>query len=65
VKGTVASFDRGRGYGFITGDDGKTYLVHFLAVKTGTALVAGNRVEFKPVKTAKGAQAADVSVVTS
>ena len=65
MKGTVASFDRGRGYGFIKGDDGQMYLVHFLAVKTATPLMAGSRVEFRPVKTAKGLQAVDVSVIAT
>lgn len=65
MKGIVASFDKGRGYGFITGEDGQTYLVHFLAVKSAAVLVTGSRVEFTPVKTPKGLQASDVSVVTA
>jgi cold shock CspA family protein len=63
VTGTVASFDRGRGYGFIKGEDGQMYLVHFLAVKNTTPLATGARVEFRPVKTPKGLQAVDVSIV--
>jgi CspA family cold shock protein len=63
VRGTVASFDRGRGYGFITGDDGQTYLVHFLAIKPAAPLAPGTRVEFTPVQSPRGPQAADVSVV--
>jgi CspA family cold shock protein len=65
MRGTVASFDKGRGYGFITGDDGRTYLVHFLAVAGAGPISAGTVVEFTPVETAKGPQAADVSVAQS
>jgi cold shock protein len=64
MKGTVESFDKGRGYGFIKGDDGRQYLVHFLAIRTAGPLVAGSRVEFTAVETPRGPQADDVSVVT-
>ena len=65
MKGTVGSFDKGRGYGFIKGDDGRQYLVHFLAIRTAGLLVAGSRVEFTAVETPRGPQADDVSVVTT
>jgi CspA family cold shock protein len=63
MKGVVKTFDRGQGYGFITGDDGREYLVHFLAAKGSKPLVAGAAVEFTSVDTPKGLQAVGVSVV--
>ncbi|HEX9533018.1 MAG TPA: cold shock domain-containing protein [bacterium] len=64
MRGTVTSFDVGKGYGFIRGEDGKEYLVHFMAVKSDVhALKEEVEVEFKPVSTSKGPQAAEVSAI--
>ncbi len=32
MKGTVKFFNSGKGYGFITGEDGKDYFVHITAL---------------------------------
>jgi len=64
MKGTVKSFDEGKGYGFIEGEDRKEYLVHITTVKGDVlSLKAGSAVEFKPVDTPKGPQAVEVSAV--
>lgn len=64
MRGVVKSFDVGKGYGFIKGEDGKEYLVHFIAVKGDVqALKDKVEVEFNPVNTSKGPQAADVSPI--
>lgn len=61
MKGTVKSFDEGKGYGFIEGEDGKEYLVHFTTVKeVEQKLERDMRVEFDPVETPKGPQATEV-----
>ena len=63
LKGTVHQFDKKKGYGFITPDDGgKDLFVHFSAITaTGfKTLNVGQRVEFVEVEGRRGMQAADV-----
>ena len=62
MRGTVKSFDAGKGYGFIHGEDGREYLVHFAAVKHGAQMLKEQViVEFTPMETSKGPQAVEVS----
>jgi CspA family cold shock protein len=44
MKGIVKWFDDKKGYGFITGEDGKEYFVHF------TGIVADEGVKFRKLK---------------
>jgi CspA family cold shock protein len=61
IKGTVKAYDDGKGIGFIKGDDNKEYLVEFNAVRGSAGeLKEDMRVEFDPVETPSGPQAADV-----
>ena len=55
MKGTVKKFDKEKGYGFITGEDGKDYFFHYSQlVRDGfkTAEI-GQKVEFDEAKTEK------------
>jgi CspA family cold shock protein len=62
VKGTVKSFDARKGYGFIHGEDGREYLVHFAAIKNASQVLREKVVvEFTPMETSKGPQAVEVS----
>lgn len=64
MQGTVKSFGKKSGYGFISGDDGKTYFVHYSNIK-GTAfrsLSAGQKVSFIPKETQKNPIATEVTV---
>jgi len=64
MRGTVKSFDQGKGYGFIEGEDGREYLVHFTGIRGETQTVREKTVvEFLPVDTPKGPQAVEVSAV--
>ncbi len=61
MRGRVKGFDNGKGYGFIEGDDGKEYLVHFTAIQSlSQDLRENDRVEFDPLETPKGPQASGV-----
>lgn len=65
-QGTVKWFNSDKGYGFITGENGKDVFVHFSAIQsTGfRSLEEGQQVTFEVVDGQKGPQAENV-VVTS
>jgi CspA family cold shock protein len=62
MKGTVKWFNDGKGFGFITGEDGKDVFVHFSALKGEgfKSLNEGDNVEFEVEQGDKGAKAKDV-----
>lgn len=65
MKGKVKWFNEKKGYGFITGEDGKDYFVHFSAIKAEgyKKLRDEQRVEFTPAQGERGPQATEVTVV--
>ena len=64
-KGTVKWFNKQKGYGFITAEDGKDVFVHFsgLNMEGFKTLEEGASVEFDITDGAKGPQAVNVEVV--
>ena len=60
VEGTVKFFNGMKNYGFINGDDGKTYFVHGTGLKEGVEIDEGDRVSFKAVEGDKGPKAEEV-----
>jgi len=65
MKGTVKWFDAKKGYGFVTGDDGKDVFIHFSAIKMDgyKKLEENQKVEFDVVDGQKGPQAANVKIL--
>ena len=65
MKGQVKWLDRKKGYGFITGENGKEIFVHFsgIAANGFKSLNEGQAVEFEVAQGAKGEQAVNVTVV--
>ena len=61
-KGTVKWFNAEKGYGFITGEDGKDVFVHFSAIQAEgfKSLDEGPAVEYEVQQGARGPQAANV-----
>ena len=61
-KGTVKWFNPEKGYGFITGEDGKDVFVHFSAIVSEgfKTLEEGQSVTYDLVEGPKGMQAANV-----
>jgi cold shock protein len=64
-KGKVKWFNADKGFGFITGEDGKDVFVHFKSINGDgyRSLEDGQEVEYEVEETDKGLQARNVSKV--
>jgi cold shock CspA family protein len=65
VKGKVISYISSKKYGFVTGDDDKSYFLHFSSLldkANESKLIKGVIVEFDPTPTPKGMSAKKVHV---
>ena len=65
AKGTVKWFNNQKGFGFITGEDGKDVFVHFtgLNMEGFKTLEENQQDEYEVVNGEKGPQAVDVTVL--
>ncbi len=65
MTGKVKWFNAAKGYGFITGDDGKEVFVHFSAIQVDgfKTLDEGQPVEYDVNEGPKGPQAANVKKI--
>ena len=63
MKGTVKWFKEKKGYGFITGEDGKDVFVHFSAIQGEgfKTLDEGQAVEYDLTEGQRGMQASNVT----
>ncbi len=63
--GHVKNYSELKGYGFITGEDGNDYFVHFSNINMAgiRSLNTGEQVTFNPIKTPKGLQARSVESI--
>ena len=62
MKGTVKWFNAEKGYGFITGEDGKDVFVHYSAIQGDgfKTLDEGQSVEYDLTEGQRGMQASNV-----
>ena len=65
MTGKVKWFNAAKGYGFITGDDGKEVFVHFSAIQVDgyKTLDEGQAVEYEVNDGEKGPQAVNVKKI--
>ncbi len=65
MTGTVKWFNAEKGFGFITGEDGKDVFVHFSAIAMDgyKTLAEGDQVSFEVTEGEKGLQASNVQRV--
>ena len=65
MTGKVKWFNAAKGYGFITGDDGKEVFVHFSAIQVDgfKTLDEGQAVEYDVNDGPRGPQAANVTKI--
>lgn len=63
MEGTVKWYNRKKGYGFIAGEDGQEYFVHYTGLEEGTFIRDNDLVSFEPADTEKGKQAREVKLL--
>ncbi len=65
MNGTVKWFNSEKGYGFITGEDGKDVFAHFSQIQSGgyKTLEEGQEVSFEITQGPKGPQAENIQVI--
>lgn len=65
MKGKVKWFNAEKGFGFISGEDGKDIFVHYSYIQAEgyRLLEEGNEVEFDSVESEKGLQARNVQKI--
>jgi cold shock protein len=65
MTGTVKWFNAEKGYGFITGEDGKDVFAHFSQIKSGgyRSLEEGQKVSFDVGQGQKGPQAENITII--
>ncbi len=61
MKGKIKFFNEVKGFGFITGEDGKEYFVHSSGLNEGVSVSEGDSVEFEVEEGNKGPKASKVS----
>ena len=60
MNGTVKFFNSSKGFGFITGEDGKDYFVHQTGLKDGVTLSDNDSVTFDVAQGDRGPKAVNV-----
>ncbi|MGC8538854.1 MAG: cold-shock protein [Candidatus Micrarchaeia archaeon] len=60
MKGKVKMFNSARGFGFITGEDGKDVYVHSSEIQGGATLAQGDNVEYEVEASERGPRAKKV-----
>ena len=65
MNGTVKWFNAEKGYGFITGEDGKDVFAHFSQIQSNgfKSLEEGQKVTFEVAQGQKGLQAENIQAV--
>lgn len=63
MKGKVKMFNSARGFGFITGEDGKDVYVHTTAIQDEATLAVGDSVEYEVEEGERGPRAKNVRKV--
>src|SRR3989344_2979719 len=63
MEGSVKFFNRKKGFGFIHGEDGQDYFVHFSALPRGVFLRDNDKVSFDKAEGARGLKAENVQLL--
>ncbi|MBI2662104.1 cold-shock protein [Candidatus Woesearchaeota archaeon] len=63
MEGSVKFFNRKKGFGFIHGEDGQDYFVHFSALPRGVFLRDNDKVSFDKAEGERGLKAENVQLL--
>ena len=63
MEGSVKFFNRKKGFGFIHGEDGQDYFVHFSALPRGVFLRDNDKVSFESGQGERGLKAENVQLI--
>jgi len=63
MEGTVKFFNRKKGFGFVSGEDGKDYFIHFSALKMPGFLRDNDKVSFDAADGERGLKAENVELL--
>ena len=63
MEGKIKWYNPKNGYGFIAGEDGADYFVHFTAIPQGVKIYPNDVVSFDAVDTEKGKQAQNIQKI--
>ncbi len=63
MKGKVKMFNAARGFGFITGEDGKDVYVNVASIEGGATLAVGDAVEYEVASGERGLNAQHVKKI--
>lgn len=63
MEGTVKFFNRKKGFGFVSGQDGKDYFVHFTGLSQGTFIRDNDVVSFDAEEGERGLKATNVKLI--
>ena len=64
MEGTVKFFNRKKGFGFVQGNDGNDYFVHYTAIPEGVFLRDNDLVSFDSAEGDRGLKAENVQLLT-
>jgi cold shock protein len=62
MKGTVKFFNQMKGFGFVTGEDGKEYFVHITGISEGVTLRENDAVTFDVEDGDRGPKATNINL---
>lgn len=60
MNGKIKFFNEIKGFGFVTGEDGKDYFLHSTGIEGGASLTKDDSITFETEKTDKGMKAVKV-----
>ena len=62
MNGIVKEYNKQKGFGFISGDDGEDYFLNIKNLRSGQSIKVGSQVKFDTEESNRGSQAVNVTL---